>query len=83
MRIEPGDFYLAVSASSRARQSISHQGLLQLKVCLPDVTTQRYLYDLGQKLLALRSAQLSSGHACTVSHPHEEPRWTSSCRARS
>ena len=59
MRLQPEYFYLAVSASSREGQSISERGLFQLKVCLPDMTTQRYLYDIGQKL-HLRSLQLSA-----------------------
>ena len=58
MRLRSEYFYLAVSASSREGQSISQDALYRLRVSLPNIAIQQYLYDTVQKL-SLRPNHLS------------------------
>ena len=57
MRLQSEYFYLAVSASSREGQSISQDALYGLKVSLPTIAIQHFLYQAIEKL-SLRSAHL-------------------------
>ncbi len=50
MRLRSEYFYLAVSASSREGQSISQDGLYELKVALPTMAVQQCLFDVVLKI---------------------------------
>ena len=58
MRLRSEYFYLAVSASSREGQSVSQEALYGLKISLPNIAIQQYLYGTVQKSF-LRSNHLS------------------------